>query len=141
MKKLFTMMLVFTVMITAARAQKLQPSMVPTVVKDAFAKHYAMAKKVSWEKEKEGYEVDFKWNGKDASVLYSAKGIMLESEIDIKISELPDLIKMKLKGMKVTDVTKITNTSGEVLYEIEVNGKDQWFDANGNVVKKRPTVN
>ena len=108
----------------AACAQKLDASKVPVAVKAAFAKQYpgAIAK---WEKEAGNYEVNFKQNGSTMSALYDANGTMKESEMDIKVSDLPATvqayIKEHYKGKTVKEAAIITKADGSVNYEAEIN--------------------
>ena len=127
-------MLTFGTLFTATYAQKIASSKVPAEVKVAFIKLHGSTK-VSWEMEKLDYEADFTLNGKEASEVYSTTGLLLESEVEIKVSELPDAIRVKLKGIKITEAAKITRASGGVSYEARVGGKDLLFDAKGNAVK------
>ncbi len=123
----------------AACAQKLDASKVPVAVKAAFAKQYpgAIAK---WEKEAGNYEVNFKQNGSTMSALYDANGTMKESEMDIKVSDLPATvqayIKEHYKGKTVKEAAIITKADGSVNYEAEINGKDVIFDSNGKFIKE-----
>ena len=123
----------------AACAQKLDASKVPASVKAAFAKQYPGVT-AKWEKEDGNYEVNFKQNGNTMSVLYEANGTMKESEMDIKVSDLPATVqayvKEHYKGKVVKEAAKITKANGTVNYEAEVNGKDVIFDANGKFIKE-----
>lgn len=123
----------------AACAQKLDASKVPVAVKAAFAKQYpgAIAK---WEKEAGNYEVNFKQNGSTMSALYDANGTMKESEMDIKVADLPATvqayIKEHYKGKTVKEAAIITKADGSVNYEAEINGKDVIFNSNGKFIKE-----
>lgn len=139
MKKLLLMSTVAASLTFTACAQKLAASKVPAAVKASFAKDHpgAIAK---WEKEKGKYEVNFKNKGNTMSVLYEANGTMTESEMDIKISDLPAAVlayvKEHYKGKTIKEGAKITKADGTVNYEAEVNGKDVMFDANGKFIKE-----
>lgn len=135
MKKIFGILILIGGFAATSQAQKLNANKVPASVKAAFSKSYPKITKVSWEMEKQDYEAGFTVNGKNNSTLYSAKGILLETEVEIDKSELPILVITKLKGMKIAEAAKITKANGTVLYEAEVKGKDLLFDASGNPVK------
>lgn len=120
---------------TTSWAQKLNATKVPSAVKTAFSKTHSSISKVSWSKEDVNFEAEFTLNGKETSEVYSTNGTFLESEVEIKTSELPAAIKMKLKDQKVAEAAKITKANDSVIYEAEVKGKDLLFDANGNSVK------
>jgi hypothetical protein len=134
MKTFFGILLLATGMVSLAQAQKLNPAKVPAEVKAAFTKLHA-GTKVSWEMEKQHYEAGFTLNGKETSEVYSAKGLLLETEVEIKSTELPAPVLAKLKGAKIAEAAKITKADGTIYYEAEVKGKDLLFDANGNPVK------
>lgn len=135
MKKII---LALTVFITVAvLAQK---SDAPAVAKAAFAKAYPAATKVKWEKEDGNYEVTFVDKGNELSVIYNAKGVLQESEHEIKLSELPAVVtsymKEHYKGIAVKGAAKITKADGSINYEAAIKGKDVLFDANGRFIKE-----
>jgi hypothetical protein len=74
------------------------------------------------------------------SALYEANGTMTESEMDIKVSDLPAsvlaYVKENYKGKKIKEGAKITKSDGTVNYEAEVDGKDVIFDATGKFLKE-----
>jgi hypothetical protein len=112
----------------------------PDAVKTAFTKAYPGATKVKYEKEDGNYEVSFVMNGNEASVIYNAKGVMQESEQEMKVSALPVVIatymKEHYKGVTVKGAAKITRADGTVHYEAAVKGKDVIFDATGKFLKE-----
>lgn len=134
MKKQFGSLLVAAVFALTACAQKMDVSKVPEVVKETFAKQFPGAK-ASWMKEGNDLEAEFKHDGHEMSALFDAKGAMKESEIEIKINELPAevavYIKAKYPGKSIKEAAKITKANGEINFEAEVNGKDLLFDVNG----------
>jgi len=123
---------------TCSFAQKNQEKNVPAVVKAAFENQFKNAKDVEWEKEGNNYEVEFEMGEVEQSVLYDATGNLIETEVEIKVSELPsgaqDYLKAKYKG-KIKEASKITDALGTETYEAEVKGKDIIFDANGKYIK------
>lgn len=125
--------------IFSACGQTINASKVPSAVKAAFEKQYPNTK-AKWEKEKGKYEVNFTQNGATMSALYEANGTLTETEMDIKVSELPVTAATYLKehyaGKKVKEAAKITNADGSVNYEAEVSGKDVIFDVNGKFIRE-----
>ena len=123
----------------AACGQKLDASKVPATVKAAFTKQYPgiVAK---WEKEASKYEVNFKQNGNTMSALYEANGTLTETEMDIKVADLPATVlayvKEHYKGKTIKEGAKITKADGSVNYEAEVDGKDVIFDATGKFLRE-----
>jgi len=137
MKKLMLLAMLFIVF--GACAQKINTSKLPAAVTASFAKHYPGVT-AKWEKEEGKFEANFKLNGKEASAVFDASGVMEESEIEINNSELPaaaaEYIKAHYKGITVKELAKITKTNGEVNYEAEIKGKDLIFDAAGKFLKE-----
>jgi len=134
MKRIFGILLLAGTMVTAVKAQKINATKVPVEVKGAFAKLYPGVK-ANWEMEKKDYEAGFTLNGKATSVVFNAKGLLLETETAIKPGELPAPVLTKLKGSKIAEAAKIMKADGSVRYEAEVKGKDLIFDLSGNPVK------
>ncbi len=120
-------------------AQKIDASRVPAAVKTAFSKQYPGVT-VKWIKEDGKYEAEFKKNGNAMSALFEANGTMEESEMDIKVADLPAAVLAYVKehyaGKKIKEGAKITKADGSVIYEAEVDGKDVLFDASGKFLKE-----
>jgi hypothetical protein len=139
MKKLLMLVVGITVMIFSVSAQKIDASKVPAAVKESFAKQFPGAA-AKWEKETGNYEAGFKQNGNSMSALFEATGTMTESEIDIKVADLPvsvlTYVKKHYKGKTIKEGAKITKADGTVNYEAEVAGKDVIFDAAGKFLKE-----
>ena len=139
MKKIVTMSALVTVICFAACAQKIDASKVPAAAKASFEKKYP-GTKATWEMEDGKYEVNFKQNGNATSVLIDEKGVISETEMDIKMTDLPAsaqaYIKEHYKGKSIKETTKITNADGSINYEVEVAGKDVMFDAGGKFLKE-----
>lgn len=134
MKQIFRIFLLASIMAFTATAQKVAISKVPVPVKATFLKNHPDIK-VEWELEKQNFEAGFILNGKEISEVYAPAGILIETEVSIKSTELPAAVLAKLKGMKIAEAAKITKADGTVIYEAEVKGKDLLFDANGKLVK------
>lgn len=119
-------------------AQKLDTP--PAAAKTAFAKAYPAATKVKWEKEDGNYEVTFVDKGKEISAIYNSKGVLLESELEMKTTDLPAVItaymKEHYKGIVIKGAAKITKADGNINYEAAIKGKDVIFDANGKFIKE-----
>ncbi len=121
-----------------AHAQKLDAAKVPASVKAAFATDFpGIAAK--WEKEKTNYEAGFKHNGNIMSALYDANGNKTETEMDIRISQLPSQVKAYItqhyKGEKIKEAAIITKADGQITYEAEVKGMDLLFSKEGKFIK------
>lgn len=121
-------------------AQKTQEKNVPVLVLKNFKTAFPVAKKVTWEKEGNLFEAEFELNETEQSVLLDSLGQILETEIEIQLSQVPanvlDYVKLNYKGQKVKEADKIMNAQGLVTYEIEMKGKDLIFDGGGNFIKE-----
>jgi len=139
MKKL-VLMTVAAMITSLTFAQKMQEKDVPAPVKTAFQKNFPQAKVEKWEKEGDNFEAEFELNKSEQSVLFDAQGIIIETEIEIEISQLPngvlDYVKTNYKGQSVKEAAKITDTKGTVTYEAEIKGRDLLFDSNGEFIKE-----
>jgi len=145
MKKLLTA-LVCVIFVVGTYAQKTKEE-TPAAAKSAFATKFPGAQKVKWSVEKPGeFEVEFTLNKTESSALFDATGKLLETEMEIKASELPQAAKATLAkdfaGFKVDEIEKSTNASGVASYEMEAaKGKEKLelsFDANGKLLSKEP---
>ncbi len=138
MKNLFMLIITGSV-VFSCNAQKLDVSKVPAAVKASFEKAYP-ASVAKWEKENGNYEVNFKKNGTAMSLLIDNNGGILETEADIKTSELPaavlTYVKEHYKGKTIKEGAKITKANGTVNYEAEVGGMDVIFDEYGKFIKE-----
>ena len=137
MKKIM-MVLAISIAFTAS-AQKLKEAEVPAAVKSSFAKLYS-GLTAKWEKENGKYEANFKQEGNSMSAMFDPNGTFTESETDIKVTALPDVVlayvKEHYKGKTIKEGAKITKADGTVNYEAEVAGKDVIFDAKGKFIKE-----
>ena len=74
------------------------------------------------------------------SALFEVNGTITESEMDIKIDDLPAsvlaYVKDYYKGKTIKEGAKITRAGGTVNHEAEVDGKDVIFDAKGKFLKE-----
>src|SRR5688572_17639702 len=147
---------VFAAGISMSYAQDLKESQVPAAVKEAFKKQFPDLASPEWEKEGAYYEAEFQVrrvnmeNGKavkgsiEKSVLFNEAGTLLQTEVEIKVSELPaavsDYVAKNLGGIKIKEAARITEANGTISYEAEVGKDDYIFDANGNFLKKEVEV-
>ena len=145
MKKLL-LIFVCLAFVLGVSAQKPKEE-IPASAKSGFAAKYPGAQKVKWSIEKPGeFEVVFTLNKIEQSVLVDPKGNIIETEIEIKESELPQAVKATLTkdfaGFKLDEIEKSTDAKGVVSFEMEAaKGKDKWelaFDANGKLLSKEP---
>jgi hypothetical protein len=121
-------------------AQKTKEQNVPQIVKNTLLQKFPKAKEIKWDKEGKNFEASFDLNNVDNSVLFSQEGKIVETETEIKVSQLPknalQYLKDNYKNQKVKEVAKIVTEKGTLLYEAEIKGKDLFFDENGNFIKR-----
>ena len=119
----------------------------PAAAKAAFAAKFPTAQKVKWGVEKPGeFEVEFTLNKIAVSALYDATGKLLETEGEIKESQLPQAVKATIAkdfaGYKLDEIEISTDAKGAITYEMEaVKGKAKFeisFAANGKLLSKEP---
>jgi len=88
MKKIIMMSALAVSIAFSACAQKLKDADVPVAVKTSFTKQYPGAV-TKWAKEDGKYEANFKKDGNVMSAIFEPNGVFTESEIDIKVANLP----------------------------------------------------
>jgi hypothetical protein len=126
--------------IGSAYAQKIKEADVPATVKDAFKKKWPDAKVEKWEKEGDWFEAEYEMGKTEGSVALDASGNIMETEKEIKVSELPkavsDYVSKNMPGKKIKEASHITDAKGVVTYEAEVDNVDYIFDADGKMLRK-----
>ncbi len=128
--------------IIQADAQKMNAKDVPGNVKSSLEKNYVV-KDADWDKEGVNYEASFEQKGSEISIVLDGNGSILETEQEIKKSELPSVILEALKkdyaDFELEEAARI-ETKGVITYEAEVEkGKmslELVFDTNGKLIKK-----
>ena len=117
----------------SARAQKSPPQTVVT----AFSQKFPGVKDVDWSKEKNGeWEAEFEQGDVEISANFNADGTWLETETELKPTDLPAPVQTALKGKKVKEAARIQRADGTTVYEAEVKHKDLIFDAAGNLLSE-----
>jgi hypothetical protein len=125
-----TIMLFLTgIFFSISFAQNLENKDIPQVVKDKFASSYTKTTHLKWTKEKSNYEASFRTGNKEMSVNFDEKGNIVETETEIKSSELPievrNSVSKDYSGYKITEAAKI-ESNGIITFETEVTrGKDK----------------
>lgn len=138
-KAVFILPAIFALAVNV-NSQDIKAKDVPPAVKEALAKKYPRATKVSWEKEKGNYEAN--WGGKsgeDTSVQFTPAGAFVEEVNAISVNQLPAEVALYVKshynGAKVKEAGKVTDAAGKHFFEAEIKGKDLIFDEGGKFVK------
>jgi Putative beta-lactamase-inhibitor-like, PepSY-like len=140
MNRVILFVLVIAVFGNKVCAQDIKSANVPPEVKNALAKRYPKAIKVSWEKEKGNYEAN--WGGKsgeDTSVQFTPAGVFVEEADAIPVSQLPPniahYVKAYYNGAKIREASKVTDATGNKMLEAEIKGKDLLFSEAGSFIK------
>ncbi len=146
MKKLL-MLFVCIALVVSVSAANQKDDKIPAAAKSGFAAKFPAAQKVKWSIEKPGeFEVEYLLNGVESSALVDAKGNILETEAEMKESELPTAVKATLakdfKGYKLDEIEKATDAKGITTFEMEAaKGKEKLevsFDTTGKLLGKKP---
>ena len=139
MKKTFLLLAIGFTAITAT-AQKVKETDVPAEVKAAFTKNYPNVKAKGWEKEDGNYEVEFESNKNEMTLVIDPKGNVVQTETEIKVSELSktitDYCAKNYAGKKIKEASKIVDAKGVITFEAEIEKMDVLFDANGKFIKE-----
>jgi len=141
----FIILLVIISMVLSLSAKDKKNVNIPNQVKDALTKLYPDAKDVKWDKEGKNYEAGFDNKGTKTSVNIDKTGKLIETEVNLKISELPkgieEFVAKNFKGFKITEAAKIVDSKGIIAYETEVTKgntrKDMMFDKDGKLLKNK----
>lgn len=129
---------------SATYAQKITTDKVPASVQTNFKKQFAQANKVVWEMEEADYEVNFKNNGIEHSAKYNKEGNWLETEQEIKKTDLPTVVTQAVNKefpkAELEEIEKVTFPNNKTVYEMEVEqGKQKFevqFSTDGQLLKK-----
>jgi Putative beta-lactamase-inhibitor-like, PepSY-like len=139
MKKYIAFSIMLSICCLWGFTQKIKESDVPAAVKASFGKLFP-GNSAKWEKEDGNYEAGFKKEGKTMSATFQTDGTFMESETAIKESELPpsviNYLQANYTNKKIKESAKITNATGVITYEAEVDKKDLIFDSNGKFLKE-----
>ena len=108
---------------------ELSKNQVPKAIIAAFEKAFPKAKDVKFEQEmfqgKAAYEVEYKENGKEYELLYSAEGALLQKEEEIEVGKLPkpvvEAIMNAYPKAKIEEAERLMKPDGTLTgYEVEI---------------------
>ncbi len=119
MKKYFLSSIAFLLAITTFAND------IPKAIQDAFTKKFPTAKSVKWDKENANeYEASFLLNGIKNSANYNVQGLLLETESEIKVTELPAAItsniQKKYTNWKIVGAAKIEHLKNGIQFEADL---------------------
>src|SRR5215471_19233580 len=117
MTKAYLIVLTIAIFALTGCSGKFKESQVPAAAKQAFEKNYPGIKG-TWDKEDSKYEVNFKKDGKEMSLVIDESGTIVETETDIPVTDLPatvqDYVKQHYQGKAIKEASTITKGNGEV---------------------------
>jgi len=139
-------LLFFAVLIcTGLSAQKITADKVPASVASAFKTKFPAAEKIKWEiEDKTDYEANFDLKSEECSAKFDKDGKWLETETEIKVSQLPTAVQQSLtknfKDYKIKEAEQVDLFDKGRVYEIEIEkGEETYevqFSLSGEVIKK-----
>jgi len=145
MKSIFLSAAAIVFAVNTSSAQKIKETEVAKEVVSSFHLHFKDAKAKEWEKEGANFEAEFDWKKVETSATFSADGTLMETEHEIKVTELPksvsEYVAKNYAGYKISEASKIEDaTSKKITFEAEVQqGKEEMdllFDADGKFLSK-----
>ncbi len=123
MKRLL-IVFIFLPLLFASQAQSIKEANVPEKVKKAFSNYYPEASNIKWNKDKRGFEVNFKLEDMQASLVLNPDGKLLETKTTALLPELPqnllDYISVNYKDYKIENQEKIVDYEGTIIYKISL---------------------
>lgn len=143
MKKILTLT-AFTFSLFAF-AQDIPNDKVPAEVMTSFKSKFPTVTESTWEKENDfEYEADFLLNEVKHSALFNKSGKWLETEIEIKTTNLPKtvsaVISKEFHDFKVTEAEKVETAHDGTLYEVKVKKENEAYEllvsSSGKILKK-----
>ncbi|MCG2612410.1 PepSY-like domain-containing protein [Flavobacterium sp. SM15] len=128
-----------------AFAQDIPNDKVPTEVMTSFKSKFPTVNNTTWEMENDfEYEADFTLNEVKHSALFHKSGKWLETEFEIKTTDLPkpvsSVISREFNGYKVLETEKIETAHDGTLYEVTIEKENKSFEllisSSGKILKK-----
>jgi uncharacterized membrane protein YkoI len=139
MKAVFSIIALVAGLSTAAISQDISEKEVPSSALTAFKAKYPNAGPVRWEKKSDGYKAEFEISSREHDLWLDKDGNITKHKEDFPKSELPQAVTQKLKtdfkDYTIDDADKIED-GGKVIYEIDLQGKDErkvFLSADGKV--------
>jgi hypothetical protein len=145
MNKTMLALLLGSVFYSLSFAQKITSDKVPVLVSRAFISKFPASNQQSWSMAgKTTYEVVFFNGNKKQSATYKEDGTWLETETEIKFSQLPHAVSAvfnkQFGGFTIQETTEVETAGNGTLYELTINkgseGYEVQFSAKGGLVKK-----
>ena len=145
MKNVFSVIVLFIAISNSARAQQIFS--VPDIVKQSFDKQYPDAKDLKWSGGLDNHSVRFTLNERKLKASYTPKGDWVNTEEQVKLDSLPEVVQQGFKNSKykdwtVKDVLTVTKPRIEaneyyiIVQKSVLNKKKLVFDAKGRLYEE-----
>lgn len=132
MKNIIIVLFAAVLLSHTACAQKISADQIPASVISSFKTRFPGVTDVRWEKELSEYEANFKMNGNEISANFDANGKWLETEIEIKVSELPVAVQSAIhtyfSGYEIEEASKVESLRHGNCYEAEIEKGEETLD-------------
>jgi hypothetical protein len=146
MKKIFVLLSACLLISLMGYSQSIPSDKVPANIKQAFGIKFPATTDVKYELETKDYEVTFKVKGVSMSANFDPTGKWLETETEIKESDLPKEVSTSVArnfaGFKISEVAKVESADKGLCYEMDLKkdkeGYEVQFSPKGDVIKKHP---
>lgn len=124
--------------------QEIKPEQVPSNIISAFQNKFPKAKEIEWEMIKADFEVTFEIGEVEWSAKYDPSGKLIETEYEIKVSELPQKVRQSIENeypkCKIKEAEKVTLADNSVVYEVEVKKDKKFYEVqvsiDGKILKR-----
>lgn len=101
---------------------------VPQDVRNALTKLFPDAAEVEWEMEAT-YEAEFKRDGREVEVNFTADGELLQIEYEMDVEDLPlavvKTINREFPAAKITEAERVELPDGSSVYELDLKEGDE----------------
>src|SRR5690606_39733759 len=99
---------------------------VPSVIRNSFATEFPEAVAPAWEREQEGFEVEFSLDRAEYSALFNKKGKMVMLKKEVGVTSLPppvlEKIQTEYSHYSIGDIT-IIEKDGNAYFQVALEGK------------------
>lgn len=141
--KLIPLLVVLLALVSCTENYKTTP-----IVEKSFSDKFPNAQEVEWEKENDKeWEAEFKVNARSYSANFDLDGNWIETEYEIKSSEVPkivlDSLKTNFKKYTIEQI-ELSETSSGAVYEFEIESNDSKLEVIINlqgIILKKETIN
>ena len=148
MKKVITLLSIclFIGLTGFSQKEKVFPEDVPPPVNQALFTKFPGAKDIHYQMENKDYEINFKFNGTETSANFDPTGKWLETETELKLSDLPKeviaSVNKNFTGFKLSEIGKVETPAKGICYEMDLKkgneGYEVQFNAKGDILSKVP---